>query len=121
MNNHVLICDDDPGIVDILSMILLEKGYEVTVCKNSEEVHDNVARKRPFVILLDLWMPGLSGEEITTSLKADPTTSTIPVIILSASKDTEVTAKQIGADDFLCKPFNITDIENIVEKYHALS
>ena len=62
-------------------------------------------------------MPNLSGEKIAKQLKDQEKTRHIPVIIMSASRKTEQTAKSAGADDYICKPFDIEELEEIVRKY----
>lgn len=116
----VLICDDDEGILDVIKIILEEKGYDVFILSKSEKVYETVDTFKPDVILLDLWMPGISGETITKELKKTSKTKMIPIIIVSANKDTIKIAKELEADDFLCKPFNIDRLEEMVDKYTHL-
>jgi DNA-binding response OmpR family regulator len=115
MGNYILICDDDEGVIDIASIVLKEKGYDVQVCKDSDSLIEMVTLKRPDLLLLDLWMPGLNGEQITIELKSNKDTKNIPILIVSANKDIEKVAKFSGADDFLPKPFDIEVLENKVE------
>lgn len=117
MSKNVLICDDDEGIVDVASIVLEEAGYEVHTVNNSEHLIEEVKKHKPSLILLDLWMPHLSGEEGTKLLKSDPETKDIPIIIVSASKNTAEVAQKSGANGFLCKPFDIEELEDAVAKY----
>lgn len=117
MNKSVLVCDDDEGIIDVTTIILEDKGYKVIPINNCQEIFAKIEKSKPDVILLDLWMPNLTGEEITKELKKNKKLKNIPVIIVSASKDTEKVAKAAGADDFICKPFDIVELENMVEKH----
>jgi CheY-like chemotaxis protein len=111
----VLVCEDDEGITDIAQIVLESRGYNVIIQNDSTGVYNRIAEVKPDLILLDLWMPGLSGEEITRQLKADPQTKHIPIIIMSANKDTAQIAREAGAEAFLAKPFDIVALENIVE------
>lgn len=113
----VIICDDDEGILDVASIVLEEKGYTVLPLGNCDEVQDLVHKEKPDLILMDLWMPGKGGEQVTKELKSDPDTASIPIIIVSASKNTKDTALSAGADDFLYKPFDIEELETMVDKY----
>lgn len=113
----IIICDDDEGILDVASIVLEEKGYEVIALSNSKEVIQIAEAKNTSLILVDLWMPGLSGEEITKKIKGNEKTKHIPVVVISARRDVEETANKIGADSFICKPFNIEELEKVVEKY----
>lgn len=113
----VLFCDDDEGIVDVVNIILEDKGYKVLALTNSSTIFQVIRKQKPDVILLDLWMPGLGGQDITRILKSQGDTKGIPVVIISANKDTHRIAKEVGADEFLTKPFDIDDLERVVEKH----
>lgn len=113
----VLVCDDDEGIIDVTKIVLSEKGYKVVTMMSGKEVLEKIKSIQPKVILMDLWMPDMNGDVITRQLKDDDTTKDIPIIIVSASKDTQKVAMTAGADDFLCKPFDISELEEKVEKY----
>lgn len=114
--NKVLICDDDDGIVDVAQIILQERGYNVQTITQSDQIYEHVRRFNPNVILLDLWMPDISGEEITRTLKQNSSTQNIPIVIVSASRDTEKVAKNVGADDYIFKPFDIEELEEKVAR-----
>lgn len=117
MQTKILICDDDEGIVDVASIVLKDAGYDVTTVTASETIFSIIDEIHPDIILLDLWMPNLSGEKIAEQLKSQKKTKDIPVIIMSASRKTEHAAMKTGADGFICKPFNIEELEEIVRKY----
>jgi CheY-like chemotaxis protein len=114
---RILICEDDEGIAEIVQILLEGKGYKVACLHDSRTVYTKIAEVKPDLILLDLWMPGLNGEEIVRHLKGNEITRPIPIIIISANRDTEKIAKQTGADAFLAKPFDLAVLENIVEDY----
>jgi DNA-binding response OmpR family regulator len=107
--------------VEVATIILQNKGYTVVAITNGDTIFDKIKSARPNVILLDLWMPHRTGEEITRELKSNKDTKDIPIIIVSASKDTEKVSRRIGADDFICKPFDIEVLEALVDKYAARS
>lgn len=117
MTKHILICEDDRGILDIASIVLEAKGYKVTALLNSDDLIKIVYDKKPDLILLDLWIAGKQGDVITKELKSSEATRNIPIIIFSANKDTEVIAQRAGADGFLAKPFDIDNLERMVDKY----
>ncbi|HYD35442.1 MAG TPA: response regulator [Vitreimonas sp.] len=114
---HIFICEDDEGIIEVTKTILEEKGYIVETCSSCTQIFEKLEKVKPDLLLIDLWMPQIGGAEITKKLKADPKTKKIPVIILSANKDTENVAKSVGADDFIQKPFDIDVLEEKVEKF----
>lgn len=113
---RILICDDDDGVLDVCQIILQEKGYEVKTISQPQRVFEEVARYQPDLIILDLWMPRLGGEEVACVLKKSWQTQKIPVMILSANKDIEKSALRCGAAGFLSKPFEIEDLEKMVQK-----
>lgn len=117
MSKRVLICDDDEGILEVASIVLDQAGYEVTALSTAENIVEEVKKAQPDVVLMDLWMPEVSGETATKQLKKDPSTKHVPVIVVSANKDTEVIAQRAGSDAFICKPFDITELEEAVRKY----
>lgn len=114
---RVLIYDDDEGILDVTKIVLTQKGYDVVGFSDCTNIIQKIQEYSPDVLLLDLWMPHMSGEEVTKKLKSSKKTKKIPVIIISANKDTKLIANNIGADGFINKPFDIEYLENIVEKF----
>ena len=113
----VLICEDDEGITEVAQIVLESKGYRVVTQSDSANIYQKIEEIKPDLILLDLWMPGLSGEEITRYLKEGSQTRHIPIIIMSANKDTEQIARSAGAENFIAKPFDIADLEDMVDQY----
>jgi DNA-binding response OmpR family regulator len=116
MRKKVLIADDDPSICDAVSLILEEVGYEVNSIINGEEIY-KMKQDFPEVVLLDIWMSGVDGRDICKYLKKGEATQHIPVIMISANRDTEKIAKEAGADDFLTKPFEMNDLLEKITKY----
>jgi DNA-binding response OmpR family regulator len=112
----ILVADDDPGIIDAINFVLSENGYHVTSVLQGEKVID-MFRFKPDLLLLDIWMSGSDGREICKELKHQESTKDVPIIMISANKDTEQMAKIAGADDFVSKPFEIDDLLEKVRKY----
>jgi DNA-binding response OmpR family regulator len=113
----ILVCDDDEPLLELVTELLTDEGYNVECVSDATSIFALVRRLHPDLILLDLWMPGISGEEITLKLKKDPATSSIPIIIVSAHKDTVKIVLKIGADDFILKPFDINELSAMVAKH----
>ncbi len=113
----IYVCDDDPGIIDVVNIVLSEAGYNVVTSRKSEGAVVQIKKLLPDLILLDLWMPGIGGKELIPIIKKDPKTAAIPIIVISASKDTKQVAESAGADGFLFKPFDISDLEGTVLQY----
>lgn len=112
----IMIADDDPAIVDALQILLEDEGYAVSATVNGEKV-TRMNGSQPDLLLLDIWMSGVNGGDICKELKGKDATKDIPVIMISANRDTEMIAQQSGADDFLLKPFDIDGLLGKIEKY----
>jgi DNA-binding response OmpR family regulator len=117
MSKKVLICDDDEGILDMLTMILEDAGFETISEINSLNVNKLIEQEQPDLLLLDLWMPVLSGDQVLKMLKKNPETSNLPVIIISASIEGEKIATEAGANNFIAKPF---DLDELIDKVQEL-
>ena len=115
MGKRVLILDDDLDILQICTIVLRKKGFEVFTLNNSNQVVEQVKTCRPDVILMDNWIPGPGGIEATRTLKLDTSTQDIPVIFFSANSNVTQLAQEARADYFLQKPFDISELEGIVQ------
>ena len=115
MNKRVLILDDDLDILQICTIVLRKKGFDVQTLNTSNQVVNQVKAYRPDVILMDNWIPGPGGIEATRLLKMAPETQDIPVIFFSANSNVTQLAREAHADYFLQKPFDITELEATVQ------
>lgn len=106
----ILIVDDEPFNVDYLEQELEDLDYETVSATDGQEALVKVMSESPDVILLDIMMPIMNGFEVLNHLKADPYTRDIPVIVISAANDLSSIIKgiEMGAEDFLPKPFDPT-------------
>jgi two-component system cell cycle response regulator DivK len=102
-------------ILQICTIVLRKKGFEVQTLNNSNQVVGQVKSYQPDVILMDNWIPGPGGIEATRLLKLAPETQDIPVIFFSANSNVTQLAREAHADYFLQKPFDITELEAIVQ------
>ncbi|WP_228084977.1 response regulator [Mucilaginibacter sp. JRF] len=118
-NKTILICDDDEGILDMLELILEETGYKIIPIKNSLHIYDEIEKQNPDLILLDLWMPVLSGDQVLRTLRKNPETKSLPVIVISASREGERIANEAGANLFLAKPFDLDILIDRVQEIIA--
>jgi len=115
MNKKVLILDDDMDILQICSIVLKKKGFDVSTLNTSNQVVERVRNYQPDVILMDNWIPGPGGIAATKELKGTPDLQFIPVIFFSANSNVTQLAREACADYFLQKPFDITELEAIVQ------
>lgn len=120
MQPKILVIDDDLSILEVVKIILEDQGYFVITNSNGIGLEEVITSYKPDLVLLDIWMAKNSGENITLTLKSRPDTKNIPVILVSANNDTETIAKKCGADDFLPKPFDITDLVKKIQKYTVI-
>lgn len=118
----VLVVDDNPASLDLLSDELVSEGLEVTVASNGDEVFSVIGHTEPDLILLDVLMPGVDGFETCRSLKADPATRDIPVIFMTALAETRSKHQgfQAGAVDYVTKPFDRVELLARVRTHTAL-
>lgn len=115
MNNRVLIIEDDQDINDLLSEILLREGYEVTKAYSGSEGKLCINNNEYDLILLDLMLPGMTGESLIKEIRK---TKVMPIIVISAKtiKEDRINVLRLGADDFIAKPF---DIEEVIARVEA--
>jgi len=113
----VLVAEDDIAILEIIQTLLEMQGYDVTALSDGRAVIDTIQIHLPTLILLDVWMPGINGIELTKRLKADEKTQIIPVILISAHSELSTLAKEVGADDYIAKPFDIEYFVQTVKKH----
>jgi len=115
----ILVVDDEVYILHILDFSLGAEGYEVITAADGEEAMRKARSEKPDLIVLDIMMPKVDGFEACRRLKADPETSPIPVILLTA-KGREVDRQmgmEVGADDYIVKPFSPTRLIEKIGSY----
>jgi two-component system KDP operon response regulator KdpE len=105
----VLLIEDDRNIIDLVRSNLLARGFEVVVSRTGDDVADLVRDHRPDLVLLDLMLPGADGFDVCKELRSE---SSIGIIVLSARRGEQdkVRALNLGADDYLTKPFGIEEL-----------
>jgi CheY-like chemotaxis protein len=119
VSNAILVADDDPDILSIVSMSLETRGYTVHKATNGREAVDLAREHHPDLILMDIMMPVVSGYEAVGELKADEATKDIVIVGLSAkamATDME-RANEVGIDGYITKPFRIAQVLSVVESY----
>lgn len=109
---HILIVDDDPIGQEAMRGILSNGDYRLSFASGGEEAIVSAAAHLPDLVLLDIMMPDLDGFEVCRRLRANPLTSGMPVVFLTALEDNEsrLAGIEAGADDFISKPFNKTEL-----------
>jgi type II secretory ATPase GspE/PulE/Tfp pilus assembly ATPase PilB-like protein/CheY-like chemotaxis protein len=113
----VLLVDDEEFLRRVMKDLLVREGYEVVEAGNGIEALDQTDRHAPDVIVLDLNLPGMDGYSVLAELRSRPATRNIPVVVLTAKgdEDNEVRVFELGADDFLTKPFRAKALSKRLE------
>ncbi|MBI4342411.1 MAG: response regulator [Candidatus Omnitrophica bacterium] len=119
MKRRLLVVDDEPSIAKIVRKQLEVAGYEVTVAVDGLEGLTIAREALPELIVLDVMLPKMNGVEVCSTLKQDPKTRQIPILMLTAKaqRQDQDTGLQAGADAFLTKPFQL---EELLEKVKTL-
>ena len=112
MSRTILVIDDEPELVKLLDYNLTKAGYLVLTAKDGENGLATARKHSPDAIILDVMMPGLDGWEVCKRLRQDPSTSALPVIMLTAKADEgdRVLGLELGADDYVTKPFGVREL-----------
>ncbi len=113
--------DDNLHILEAVELILSTESYTVRSLTKADTIIKVAKEFKPALILLDLLLSGKNGKEVASELKNNPATAHIPIVIISAHPSAEKAAMQVGANEFLAKPFDIADLLTLVEKYTAKS
>ncbi len=104
----ILVVDDEEDILELIRYNLVKEGYHVSTVTSGEEALAKATQEMPDLVLLDLMLPGLDGLDVCRELKRRPSTSQIPIVMLTAkSEDIDVvTGLELGSDDYITKPFS---------------
>ena len=112
VKRKVLVVDDEPSIAKILRKQLEVAGFDVAVAVDGEDGLAKVRESKPELLLLDVMLPNINGYEVCKTLKADPELKSLPIIILTAKaqRQDQDLAQPQGADAFLTKPFQLSEL-----------
>ena len=115
--SHVIVADDEPGLGDLLELVLRRLGHDAVIVRSGAEALAACAERLPDLVMLDVGMPGeLDGLEVTRRLRADPATARVPVLLLTARRTEADVAVgfEAGASDYLVKPFSAREVSDRV-------
>jgi DNA-binding response OmpR family regulator len=121
-SRRILCIEDEPEMIDLIRLILVRRGFEVSGATGGKEGLSAVREKLPDLVLLDLMMPDMDGWEVYQQMKADELTRHIPVIVVTAraqSIDKVLGLHIAKVDDYIAKPFSPQELLNSVEKVLA--
>ena len=121
MNKRILIIEDDPSALRLIEYTLKQEGYQIITANNGLEGIRKIRTEEPGLIVLDVMLPGIDGFEICHRLRAEPQTAQLPVLMLSAKAQEvdKATGIKVGADDYLIKPVDPSEIISRVERLLA--
>lgn len=119
MNKKILIADDEIDIVETLQFMLEVEGFECITAYNGEDALNLAKRENPDLIILDVMMPKINGYKVSRLLKFDAKYKKIPILMVTARSQEEdkMIGEETGADEYITKPFEITDVVEKVKKY----
>jgi DNA-binding response OmpR family regulator len=117
MGKRVLVIDDDKAILEAVGSILKYEDYDVRTTVTPENINDDIDEFNPDLILLDINLGSFNGLQICRTLKGNPQTKSIPVIILSADDSIFDAIQIFGADDIILKPLDLNILLETVGKY----
>ena len=118
-SHKILVIDDDPGIGDMLNLILEFNGYEVIVSDKPELTEELILKNKVDLVILDMLISGVNGTDICKRIRIskNETISGMPVLMMSALHDAARKCKEAGANDFIAKPF---EMEQFIQRIEQL-
>jgi two-component system, OmpR family, alkaline phosphatase synthesis response regulator PhoP len=123
----ILVVDDEEDIRELIQLNLSHEGFKVLMCETGEQALEKAGSELPDLIILDLMLPGIDGFEVCKKLKSNMKTENIPVVMLTAKgEETDVvTGLEVGADDYITKPFSgkvlVARVRRLLRKVIATS
>lgn len=119
MSRRILVVDDDPRLLHVVSMYLSIEGYEVDTAPNGEEGLQHLEAARPDLVILDVMMPGIDGLEACRRIKSNPETRHIPVVLFTALSRTDdvESGRAAGANRFINKPFSLIGLGAVIRSF----
>jgi twitching motility two-component system response regulator PilH len=117
--SRILVVEDSPTVLYMVSRMLAEGGYQVMTAKDGEEAMSLAIKELPNLVLLDVILPKLNGYQVCRRMKSTPATAQIPVIMItSKTKDTDRRwGFEQGADDYVTKPFDARKLLDVVNRF----
>jgi twitching motility two-component system response regulator PilG len=115
--NRILIVEDEESLLKLESILFSAKGYCVSGVMDGESALEEISSHKPDLVVLDIMLPLLDGFEVCRRIKENPETSTIPVVMLTAMKNSQDRARglEAGADAYITKPFRSAQVIEIIE------
>jgi CheY-like chemotaxis protein len=119
MSTKIVLVDDDKHVRDVVSQMLASRRYSVVTVRDGRSAMPKILEEKPDLILLDIILPGLDGTSIAQLVRDDPRTADIPIVFLTGLVETEQTHRddnRIGGHFFLAKPFDATELFDVIDR-----
>jgi two-component system phosphate regulon response regulator PhoB len=112
MKERILVVDDEPDIVEMLEYNLRQAGYAVATASTGEGALGEIRAARPDLVLLDVMLPDVAGTEVCRRIRRDPATASMPIVMITARNEEidRVVGLELGADDYVAKPFSVREL-----------
>lgn len=115
---RIFVIDDDPDTLKVVKTLLIKRSFDVSTFTDWESAREAIAASEPQLILLDVFLQGIDGLDISRRLKKSPLTQHIPILLFSAFPQiAESAIRDYGVDDFITKPF---DVNELIDKIHSI-
>lgn len=114
---HILLAEDDPGIIEVVQIVLKDAGYVPHIAASHKEIEQILSSHPVDLIFLDILLSGENGSDIAKTLKNKSETKNIPILMLSANMSIEKISQESGADGFLRKPFDLDDFLHVIKQH----
>jgi len=120
---YILLVDDDPRLVNIVAMYLNVEGYEVATAPNGHAGLEEIDKRTPDLVILDVMMPGMDGFETCRRIRGNPRTEQLPILMFTAlsGEDDIEEARLAGANHLITKPFNLIGLGEVVRSFFSQS
>jgi phosphate regulon transcriptional regulator PhoB len=112
MQKKILVADDEKDIVELVAYNLEQEGFAVLAASDGRQAWEKVNEEKPDLLILDLMMPGIPGMEVCRMVRRQASTASLPIIMLTAKADPidKILGLEIGADDYIAKPFHVREL-----------
>ncbi|MHB1006362.1 MAG: response regulator [Chloroflexota bacterium] len=117
MRKRVMVVDDDADILSLVSTVLLDAGYDVTTAGNGREAMAALTLATPHLMLLDLTMPGLSGDDLVSQIREAGLAPTTPIVVMTGSPLLDEQVRRMLVSGYLPKPFDLEDLVLCAARY----
>ena len=116
-NGDILVIEDDPSLAQLIVYMLSREGFEALSFSDGEEGLAAVRRHRPKILILDLTLPGMKGDDICRAIRQDSDLSGTFVVVMTALDDREARqrVRDAGADCYMCKPFDPCRLVDVID------